>query len=888
MTILRRWLAAIAGAWRGERSEQGLDAELRAYVDLSAADKERAGLSPGEARRQALIELGGIEAVKEQVRRGRHGGAIEEIWRDTRYGVRLLRRTPLFSAVVVLTLALAIGANATVFSVVDALLLRSLPVRAPDELVTVSLQRRDATADGGAVGTLSYRMVRLFAEQLDLFAAAGAYSAFRFDVGAADAVVRVPGAVVTGGFFVALGIEPQVGRLLQPADDAPGAPAVAVISDGFWERRFSRRRDAVGQSLLVGGTSVPIVGVAPRGFAGATVGSPADVTIAAAALPQVSPDQAPLLEPGNFWLRVVARPRPGLSREHLTARLEAVWRRSADGVIAPHWPARRRADVAALVPRLAPGGSGSTYLRQIYRAPLIVLLGIVGTVLLIACANLAGLLLTRAASRQRELALRLALGAGRWRVVRQLLAEGAVLAVAGAALGTALAAAASRVLVALMSTSQLPIAIDVGPDLRVLAFVTAVAGGTTLLFAVVPALVATAIDPRQELATGGRASRSRARWLAALVSGQVALALVLLAGAGLFIRTFDNLRRFDSGFDAEGVLVAELQPRHAHDSTVVPALADLPGVTAVSLATHTPLDGWTWTEAVVPAGQPLPERESTVAIGIGPGYFDTLGLRLLGGRAFGASDAAGGAPVAIVNEAYARRHFSRVDVVGARLASRVGGRPHELTVLGVAANTPLSGFRVDPPPTIYLPIAQLPEVIRVTVLVRGVGGPASLARTIEPTLRAAQPGVAVEIAPLASQVGASIAQERILALLGGGFGLMALLLSTMGLHALIAYGVAQRTHELGVRVALGARGPQILRLVVGEGAWLVAIGVAAGIPAAWLASRWVRTLLFGVTPADPVVAASAVAVLTTAAIVAAWVPARRAARTDPLTALRHE
>ena len=887
MTILSRWRSMMAWLWRRDRAEEGLDAELRAYVELSAADKVRDGVPPDEARRLAMLELGGIEPVKEHVRRERHGGLLDEIGRDVRYAIRLLRKTPAFASVVVVTLALGIGANTAIFSVIDALMLRWLPVRSPEQLVQVGLQPPDA-AEQGAGGTLSYPIVQMLAEQRDVFAGAGGFSRFEFDVGADGAVARVPSAVVTGGFFETLGLQPQAGRLIVSTDDAPGAAPVAVISDGYWLRHFGRQHDAVGRTLRLNGVAVPIVGVTPRGFVGATVGAVADITVAVASLPVVAPSSAGLLGKGNFWLMALARPRGGVATDQTVARINAVWRHAGPSLIAPHWPATQRAEVAAMAVRLQPGGTGWSYLRHVYGRPLQVLMAVVGVVLLITCANVASLLLARATARRHEMALRLALGASRGRVVRQLLIEGFVLALAAATLAVGLASAASRALVTLMSTSNLPIDIDITPNPRVLAFTTLVALATAVLFAIVPALQATGAGPESALGTGVRATRRRSRWLPVLVSGQIALALLLLAGAGLFLRTLHNLQQVDTGFDTDGILLVALDPREVGTRDVAGEVAALPGVTRTAVATHTPLSGSYWSEPFVPAGQPIPDRDTALAIGAGTGYFETLAIRIVEGRPFDASDTEGSLPVAVVNEAYARRYFAGRSPVGQALAAKVRGTIRRLTIVGVAEDTRSSGLREPPPLTVYVAYTQLADEGRRHLLVRGTGGTAALARTIEPVIRAAMPGTPFEAQPLATQVGATLMRERVLALLAAGFGLLALLLAAIGLYGLVAYGVTERTQELGVRLALGARRGQILGLVFKDAARLVGVGALLGVPAAWVASRWVRSLLFGVTPADPVTVSVALAVLITAALVAAYVPARRAARTDPLVALRHD
>jgi len=887
MTWLRRLASMVSWVRHRDRVEHDLDAELRAYVELSAADKVRDGLTPGEARRQALIELGGVEPVKEQVRRRRYGGALDELWRDLRYGCRLLAKAPLFSAVVIVTLALGIGANTAIFTVIDALMLRWLPVRAPQELVQVVL-RPVGAPDEGLGGTMSYPIARMLAAQRDAFTAAGGFAGFQFDVGAADAVVRVPAAVVTGGFFDTLGLQPQAGRLLGPADDAPGAPPVVVISDGYWLRQFGRRADAIGSTLTLNGVAVPVVGVTPRGFAGATVGSVADITLAVAAIPVVAPGAAPLLERGNFWLKVLARPPAGATPEQTLARVNAAWRHEAPALIAPHWPATQRAEVAAMEMRLRPGGSGWSYLREVYRRPLQILMAVVGVVLLITCANVASLLLARATSRRHEMALRLALGAGRGRVVRQLLVEGLVLALAGAVLAVGLAWAASRGLVGIMSTSGLPIDLDLAPGPRILAFTTIVALATAILFAVVPALQATAAGPAPALVAGGRATRLRSRWLPVLVSGQIALAFLLLAGAGLFLRTLYNLQRVDTGFDADGVVLVPLDARRIGARHIADEVAALPGVTRAAVATHTPLSGAFWSEPFVPAGQPIPDKDTALAIGASPGYFEVLGIRVVAGRPFEAGDTAGSLPVAVVSESFARQHFHGRAAVGQALDAKVNGTARRFAIVGVAEDTRAGGLRENPPKTVYLVYSQLAGEERMNLLVRGAGGAGTLARTIEPVVRAAMPGAAYEPEALATQVSGTLVRERVLALLATAFGLLAVLLAAIGLYGLVAYGVTLRTPEFGVRLALGARRAEILTLVVSGAARLVAAGALLGVPAAWLASRWLGTLLYGVEPGDPATVAGAAGVLIAAALAAAWLPARRAARTDPLVALRQE
>ena len=887
MTLLHRLASVVGWLFHRQRAEQALDDELQEFIDMSAADKVRDGLSPSQARRLAVLELGGAEQVKERVRIHRHGGWLDEIGRDVRYALRMFVRNPGFTGVIVVTLALGIGANTAIFSLIDALMLRWLPVRNPQELVQVSLQAPGARSAGGA--TLSSAIVGAVADQREIFSSVGGFSRFTFDVGPPGALGTVSGAIVTGGYYETLGLNALVGRLLTAEDDVPGAPLVAVASYGYWDRQLGGSPDAIGQPLLINGVPVTVVGVSPRGFVGATVGFIADITIATAALPQVSPSAAPLLGKGNFWLRALARPRDGVSIGQATARLNAVWPQISDAVIAPHWSADRRKAMASSVFGLSRGGTGWTYLREVYRKPLLVLMAVVGLVLFIACANVASLLLARASARQREIAVRLAIGAGRGRIVRQLLIESTLLSLIGAAFGIGLAWACGRFLVNMISTGADQVVFDLAPNWHILAFTSTVAIATGVFFGAAPAFQSTATGSSAALRGSARMSASTGRLLPSLVSAQVALSLVLLAGAGLFVRTLQNLQNLDPGFNPQGVLLAELTGRRT--AAPLPLLEDvlrLPGVMSASLTTHTPLSGAVWSEPAVPAGQGIPERDNAYFIGAGSGFFATMQVHVVSGREFTERDSAQSPPVAIVNEVFAQRHFGNRNPVGQHLSANVRGERRDLEIVGLARNTKAAGLRAAPPPTVYVAYAQLTGDFPTTLAVRASGSIGRVAAALQQTVRSKVPGAAIEVFPLSAQVEATIVQERMMATLAAGFGLLALTLACVGLYGLLAYSVAQRTKEIGIRMALGAQGRWVIALVLRGGARLVLIGVALGLPLAWVASRWVKSLLFGLTPTDPAVIVGAVVLLTAAAQIAAYLPARRASRLDPLVALRDE
>jgi predicted permease len=889
MTFLHRLASVLRWLFNRTRVEQGLDDELQTFIDMSAADKMRDGLAPAEARRLAILELGGIEQAKERVRTYRHGAWLDEAGRDVRYGFRMFVKNPGFTVVIVLTLALGIGANTAIFSLIDALMLRWLPVRNPQELVQVSLQPPHARDSPGA--SVSYPIVRALAGEREIFTGVAGFSRFNFDVGAPESVSRVPGAIVTGGYYETLGLNGVIGRVLGQKDDEPGAPLVAVISYGYWERQFAGSAGAVGQTVRINGVPVTVVGVSPRGFVGATVGFIADITMAVAAIPQVSPTAAPLLGPGNFWLRVLARPRAGVSIPQATARLNAVWPQISEPLIARHWPASQRKALADSVFQLRAGGTGWTYLREVYRKPLFVLMGVVGLVLLIACANVASLLLARASARQREIAVRLAIGAGRARIVRQLLIESTLLSLIGAIVGVVLAWVSGRFLLGMISTGPDPIAFDLAPNWHVLGFTSAMAMATGMLFGVAPALQTTAEGPSAALKEHARAktSGSPSRLLPSLLSAQVALALVLLAGAGLFVRTLQNLQNLDPGFSAGGVLLVELEDRRtAVPRELLDDVRRLPGVVSASLSTHTPLSGAVWSEPAVPAGQPIPERDNAYFIGAAPQFFATMQIHLLSGREFTDRDSPDSPAVGVVNEVFAQRYFGKQNPVGRHLSAKVRGQRRDLEIVGLVKNTNAAGLRAAPPPTVYVAYAQLTGDLPTTLAIRATGSLGQASSAIQRAVQSKLPGEPIEARPLSAQVEATIVQERMMATLAGAFGLLALTLTCVGLYGLLAYSVTQRTKEIGIRMALGAQGARVVALVLKGGIRLVLIGIALGLPAAWAATRGVESMLFGLTPTDPAAIGGAIVLLTAAAQLAAYLPARRASRLDPLVALRHE
>src|SRR5579871_283747 len=867
MQLWRRLSYLLPGFRRAE--ERDMQEELQSLAAMA---------QPGE--------LGNLTCAAEQRRAVWGWTWLERLAQDLRYALRTMRQSPGFTATAVLSLALGIGANTAIFSMIDALLLRWLPVRNPEELVLVTAH---PARERRPLESFSYAITNALADQKHIFAGVAGFSGASFAVGSAGWVTSAPGAWVTGGYYETLGLVPAAGRLLAPNDDQPGAALVCVISYGYWDRQLARDPSAIGRSVPIGGVPVTIVGVSPPGFVGANVGSIADITLPLAALPRVTPEMAILLGPGNFWLRVLARPKPGVTIGQANARLAAVWPQILERALPANWPPRQRKAFLAATFEFAPGGTGWTRLREMFRKPLMVLMGVVVLVLLIACANVANLLLARATARQREIAVRLAIGAGRGRIIRQLLTESTLLSLAGGIVGISLAWLSGSFLISILASGPSQVTFDLRPNWHILGFTSLVAIATGVLFGLAPAWQTTAAGPAPVLQEGSRASGSRSWLLSSLVSGQVALSLLLLIGAGLFIRTLQNLQNLDPGFRREGVLLIDLQRRRvAMPNDLLDALRKVPGVTAATVATHTPLSGATWSEPAVPKGQPLPENDNANFIGAGPHLFAILGTPLLAGREFTEADTPGTPAVAIINEAFARRHFPGVNPIGQHLSASIDRQPTDLEIVGVVRNANLNGLRAAPPPAVYVAYAQLSGSFPVSLVVRAAGSLAQTAATIRKEMQPTLGNEPLEIHPLSAQVAATLVQERMMATLGSGFGALALILASIGLYGLLSYSVARRTKEIGIRMALGAQRSRVVGMMVRSAVRLVEFGILLGLPAAWAASHWVRSMLFGLSPTDPGTIAGAVLLLLLCGLAAVFLPAWRASTVDPTAALRHD
>jgi predicted permease len=881
------WLTRLL---RRERLEAQLDAELRDHFERLVGDYVRDGLSEPEARRRARLEFGGLDQVKEFCRDARGTRWFEDFTQDVRYGWRGLQRDRSFAIVAVLTLALGVGANTAVFGVINALLLRSLPV--PDPSGLISLQRRVGTVAGG---NFSYPQVLDLSKQHDLFTVLCGFGSDQVSVGPAGAMEPALVAWVSAGYYDTLGLSPQAGRLLTPADDQPGASAVAVISDAYWTRQFGRNPSTVGESILIEGVPVPIVGISPAGFAGANVGEAVDLTLAIQSRLVVRPDQPFYTGPGARWLRILARPRPDLPRGQLQARAIVVWRQLMEASLRPTTLPEDRRRLLSEELDVLPGRTGTSLMRAEFRFPLQIAMGFVIVVLLIACVNVANLLLARGATRQREIAVRLSIGAGRARIIRQLLTESALIAVAGTAAGLAVAWMGGRALLSLMAAGRGlegagALALNLTPDWLMVAVTILIVAVTTLVFGAAPAWRASRVQPGAAMASSGRVVESHGRLGRLLVIAQVALSLVLVIGAGLFARTLHNLRTLDRGFDVTDVLVVGTPAQRvgfagpqlaAFNSELLAFIEQVPGVRAASVAAITPLAGGGISQAITVNGVRAGEDELHFN-SVGPRYFEAMRTPIIAGRDFAREDGPAGPYVAIVNEAFVRRYMTGLPL-GQRVSVLGSGR--EMQVVGVVKDTAYETLR-ESPPTVYS--AHQQRSSPATFVVHAPGATAEVAAAIRAEVQSRLGGRLPQIRTLADQLEGSLVLERLLARVTLVFGALALTLAAVGLYGLTSYWVTGRTREIGVRVALGARTVTVLRLVLGDALRMVAFGVAAGIVSAWGLSRLIESMVFGLSATDVTTVAFAVTVLVFAGLLAGLIPARRATRIDPHLALRNE
>lgn len=812
---------------------------------------------------------------------------MEILIRDIRSGLRTLRRDTGFAGLVVLTLAAGLGANAAIFSVVDALMLRSLPVHRPDELVQLSLP----SPQGPPRTVFSYPLVHALMERRDLAAGvSGSTSTAPFSTVARGASEELRGVWVTGEYFGALKVEPTAGRLLTAADDRIGAPPVVVISERLWRRRFGGEPGVVNSTIAIEGVPTRIVGVAPRDFAGIAVGQFADLTLPMGIAPQIRPDRPDMLEPSSSSLRVLLRLKQGTTGQQLETALRVAWPGVVDAAIpnaAATAPGRNR--LLASRPLIASGARGWTGLRAQFGAALFALVAVMAIVLVAVCANVANLVLAKTARRRNEIDVRLALGATRTRVVRQLLTEGVMLAALAAAVSTMIAWVGARGLVYLLSQSAGQfVALAVEPGLRLLMFTAGLSIVTTLAFSLLPAIRAA---HSRAIGSSDRTRGGRTRISSVLAIAQIAVSVSLLIAAGLFLVTLDNLRKQDLGFRHDNVLVVDVDgPRTGRDRVALAAFYDellrrtasVPGVEAVSFSMTTPLGDLSVTQRFDVEGVAVGEGETPMGI-VSPGYFRTLRTPLMVGRDFLPSDRLGTPAVAIVNEAFARRYLPR-GAIGKRLGIS-GNQRREMEVIGVVKDAPYQNIRTVPP-TVFAPFAQRGGRARITLEVAIAGAGEVMARDLTRALTPLLPDAPPVVRALTDQIDRGVAEERVVAIVTTILAALVVAVAAVGLYGLFACIVEQRTAEIGVRMAVGADPRRVLSQFLWGAGRLVAIGIGIGVPLAWLALAPVRSMLFGVASTNPTTALAAIGIVSACALLATFMPARRAARLDPLIALR--
>jgi len=886
--------------WDDERAR-----ELEAHLAIEADENIARGMSPREARDAARRKLGNTTRIREDIYQMNTITIVDAAWRDLRYGARLLRLNPGFAVIAILSLALGVGANTAIFQLLDAVRLRTLPVMNPHGLMEI----RIAEAPNGRTGQFSGRRPNLtnplwerIRDRQQVFSSAMAWSGAPFNLTAGGEARYAQGLWVSGDFFATLGVPALAGRVLATTDDQRGCAAPpAVISYGFWQREFAGSPGAIGRNLMLNGHSYEIVGVTPPAFFGVEVGKAYDVAIPLCAEPLSRGERSGLDKSDVWFLAAFGRLKPGWSAERASAQLASI----SGPMFQETVPARYRAEDATNYRNFRLGAfdasTGVSTLRRNYESPLWLLLATTGVVLLIACANLANLMLARATAREREVAVRLAIGASRGRVVRQLLAESLLIAAIGAASGALLAQWLSRFLVDFLTSANAPIFVQLALDWRIFAFTSLLAVATCLVFGLMPALRVTGTAPGAAMKAGSRgASDSRERFglRRALVVTQVALSLVLLVGALLFVRSLRNLMTVDAGFLQDGLLVVNLDLRKAgipparrtafYDE-ITSRLSALPAVSAGAQAFIVPVSGSGWNNNIVVNGVRQPDNVNFNSVS--GDYFRTMGTPILNGRSFSAQDTPASEKVAVVTDGFARKYFPNQNPIGQVFQIEEGpGQPRpSIHIVGVVKDTKYTDLREPFRPLAFFATSQETEPdAGLQVVLRSTAPVSTITAEVSAAVASFSPAIITQFQTMESQVRDSLLRERLMATLSGFFGGLAALIATIGLYGVMSYMVARRRNEIGIRMALGAGRGDVVRMVMREAALLLAAGVAAGLAIAVLAARTASSLLFGLHPGDPSTLAMAAVGLGAVAMVASYLPALRAARLEPTEALREE
>jgi predicted permease len=906
------WHNRLTNLLRSGRLSRDIEREMEFHVGERADELVRGGMTREAAVREARRRFGNRTIQKERTRDVDVLVWLESAAADVRYALRALRASPGFTLVVILSLALGIGANTAIFTLVNAVVLESLPVKDPEQLLDVTTGGNNSR-QGESHGNMSNPMfTNPLWEQIrdgvgkEVFSGVFAYSDTRFDLSNGGLVHYASGNWVSGDFFSTLGVHPAPGggRLLQRSDDHRGCAPVAVVSDAFARRELGGVSSAVGRTLPLDGHPFDVVGVVSPAFFGMEVGRSVDVYVPLCTLPLFEGPDA-LDARSRWYLTIVGRPVPGLSEAQVRAALAARSPAIFAATLPPNWRADDWDDYLKMTLGAGPAAGGLSALRDRYQRALYTLMVVVGVVLVIACANIANLLLARAAARQREIAVRLAIGSSRARLVRQLLTESLLLSLIGAGAGLLFARWASRLLVRYLSTgSGNGIWLDLGIDARVLAFTVVVSVVTGILFGVAPAWRAVRVDPQQAMKAGGRGvvhGEGRQRVGKALVVGQVALSLLLVMAAALLLGSFRKLTTLDPGFRRDGVLIARLDFANTGytgarlldaQNEILTRARELQGVRSASTSFTTPISGTSWNDVlVVPGYAPSGFLDALALFNqVSDGYFATMGTDLIAGRDFTPADQGRPNPVVVVNESMARHFFGEVNPIGRSFSVQRGDSTGAaMEIVGVVRDTKYQSLTEADQPIVYIPFGAGSDAEKsINLELRSDGSLTALSGAMKDLVASVNPAISLDLTTLQAQVSASLARPRLLAALSGFFGALALLLAVIGLYGTLSYGVARRRNEIGIRLALGAGRERVMRMVVGEAGLLVLVGAIAGVLLALATTRLVSSFLYGYEPTDPAMLILSACVLGAVAMGAAVLPAWRASRLDPTAALREE
>ena len=830
---------------------------------------------------------------------------MSSLWKDVRYSLRQLGNSPAFTFIAILTLALGIGANTAIFQLIDSIRLRSIPVKKPEELATVRIADRHWGSGqfSSQYSQLTFPMWEQIRDRQQGFADIAVWSNQQFNLATGGEVRYAKALRVSGDFFHVLGVQPFLGRVLGPDDDQAGcAIRGANISFAFWQRNFGGDPAIVGKRFTLDGNSFEIVGVTPPGFNGISVGDTFDVAVPVCIEPIVSPRNNRLTLRHAWWLASIGRLKPGWTIERANAQIGAVTPAILQETIPPVYDSDKVKKYLEYKLGVFSASTGFSSLRQDSETPLYLLLGISGLVLVIACANLANLMLARAGAREQQITIRLALGATRGKMIRELLSESVLLAAAGSICGLFLAYAISRMLVAFISTGDSKIFLELGMDWRVLGFATALAVLTTILFGLAPAFRSTRVEPATLLQSGSRGmtgGRKRLGLRRILVVSQVGLSVVLLMGALLFARSLRNLTTLNIGFQQNGILVTSVDFKRLrlpdanfveYKRQLVKAVKAIPGVESAANAIMVPFGGETWNDDVILEGS---EQDAGVVWEnfLGPGYFQTLGTPLLAGRDFDDRDTANSPKVAIVNQAFVRKIFKGADPVGKRFRiHEAPGKPRPLyEIVGVTGDNKFQDMHEEYLPFMYFPATQQEKPgPDDQIIIRSSLALGSLMASVKQAMNGVNPGIDLEFKVFKTQVHNSLVQDELMATLSGFFGFLAALLAAIGLYGVISYMVLQRTKEIGIRMAIGAKAVDVVGMIMREAGILTVAGLVIGTTLALASAQVVKSLLYGLKPRDPLTLVLAVVTLAVVAALASFLPAYRASRLDPLKALHYE